>query len=301
MQTAIVRANILMLITAMIWGSTFLGQNVAMNYMGALTFSGVRFLLGTFALLPIIFFYLRKNKLTLLQIFSKRTIAGGIVLGIILTIGINLQQIGIKYTTITNSGFITGLYVILVPILGLIVGQRTGLGTWIGAILAVIGMALLTLTDHLTISFGDLITLISAFAWGLHVLSAGFLVSRYDPIAVAFMQCLVCSILSLLLAAPLEGLQMSFAQPALLAIFFTGIVSVAISFTLQLIAQKDAVPSHAAVILSLEAVFAAICGAIFLDESLTTRGYIGCMLMFIGMIIAQIWPTKKQPSLPVNN
>lgn len=301
MQTAIVRANILMLITAMIWGSTFLGQNVAMNYMGALTFSGVRFLLGTFALLPIIFFYLRKNKLTLLQIFSKRTIAGGIVLGIILTIGINLQQIGIKYTTITNSGFITGLYVILVPILGLIVGQRTGLGTWIGAILAVIGMALLTLTDHLTISFGDLITLISAFAWGLHVLSAGFLVNRYDPIAVAFMQCLVCSILSLLLAAPLEGLQMSFAQPALLAIFFTGIVSVAISFTLQLIAQKDAVPSHAAVILSLEAVFAAICGAIFLDESLTTRGYIGCMLMFIGMIIAQIWPTKKQPSLPVNN
>lgn len=301
MQTAIVRANILMLITAMIWGSTFLGQNVAMNYMGALTFSGVRFLLGTFALLPIIFFYLRKNKLTLLQIFSKRTIAGGIVLGIILTIGINLQQIGIKYTTITNSGFITGLYVILVPILGLIVGQRTGLGTWIGAILAVIGMALLTLTDHLTISFGDLITLISAFAWGLHVLSAGFLVSRYDPIAVAFMQCLVCSILSLLLAAPLEGLQISFAQPALLAIFFTGIVSVAISFTLQLIAQKDAVPSHAAVILSLEAVFAAICGAIFLDESLTTRGYIGCMLMFIGMIIAQIWPTKKQQSLPINN
>lgn len=301
MQTAIVRANILMLITAMIWGSTFLGQNVAMNYMGALTFSGVRFLLGTFALLPIIFFYLRKNKLTLLQIFSKRTIAGGIVLGIILTIGINLQQIGIKYTTITNSGFITGLYVILVPILGLIVGQRTGLGTWIGAILAVIGMALLTLTDHLTISFGDLITLISAFAWGLHVLSAGFLVSRYDPIAVAFMQCLVCSILSLLLAAPLEGLQMSFAQPALLAIFFTGIVSVAISFTLQLIAQKDAVPSHAAVILSLEAVFAAICGAIFLDESLTTRGYIGCILMFIGMIIAQIWPTKKQQSLPINN
>lgn len=301
MQTAIVRANILMLITAMIWGSTFLGQNVAMNYMGALTFSGVRFLLGTFALLPIIFFYLRKNKLTLLQIFSKRTIAGGIVLGIILTIGINLQQIGIKYTTITNSGFITGLYVILVPILGLIVGQRTGLGTWIGAILAVIGMALLTLTDHLTISFGDLITLISAFAWGLHVLSAGFLVSRYDPIAVAFIQCLVCSILSLLLAAPLEGLQMSFAQPALLAIFFTGIVSVAISFTLQLIAQKDAVPSHAAVILSLEAVFAAICGAIFLDESLTTRGYIGCMLMFIGMIIAQIWPTKKQPVLSTNN
>ncbi|MFD1261139.1 DMT family transporter [Entomomonas asaccharolytica] len=301
MQTDKLRANILMLITAMIWGSTFLGQNVAMNYMGALTFSGVRFLLGTLTLLPIIIFYLKKNKLTLLQIFSKRTIIGGFLLGIILTIGINLQQIGIKYTTITNAGFITGLYVILVPILGLIIGQKTGLGIWIGAILAVIGMALLTITDHLTMGFGDLITLSSAFAWGLHVLIAGLLVSRYDPIAVAFMQCLVCSIFSLLLAIPFEGLQISFTQPALLAIFFTGIVSVAISFTLQLIAQKDAVPSHAAVILSLEAVFAAIFGALFLDESLTTRGYIGCILMFIGMIIAQIWPTKKQPSATNNS
>lgn len=294
MSIATFRANTLMLITAMIWGSTFLGQNIAMDYMGALTFSGIRFLLGIVALIPILLIYLKRKKLTLAQVFSKRTIVGGIVLGLILTIGINLQQIGLKYTTITNSGFITGLYVILVPMLGLIVGQKTGLGTWLGAILAVIGMALLTLNSQLTMSYGDLITLAGAFAWGFHVLIAGFLVRRYDPIAVAFMQCLVCSLLSLLLALPLEGLHIQFSQAALLAILFTGIVSVAISFTLQLIAQQDAVPSHAAVILSLEAVFAAICGAIFLDESLTMRGYLGCILMFSGMIIAQIWPTKQQ-------
>lgn len=295
-----IRANALMLITAMIWGSTFLGQNVAMDYMGALTFSGIRFLLGIVALIPILLIYLKRKKLTLLQIFSKRTIVGGILLGLILTIGINLQQIGIKYTTITNAGFITGLYVILVPMLGLIVGQKTGLGTWLGAILAVIGMALLTLNSQLAMSYGDLITLASAFAWGFHVLIAGFLVRRYDPIAVAFIQCFVCSLLSLLLALPLEGLQIQLSQPALLAVLFTGIVSVAISFTLQLIAQQDAVPSHAAVILSLEAVFAAICGAIFLDETLTLRGYLGCILMFMGMIIAQIWPTRKQSVAQIN-
>ncbi|AZS51928.1 DMT family transporter [Entomomonas moraniae] len=287
------RANILMLITAMIWGSTFLGQNIAMNDMGPFIFSGIRFLLGSIVLLLILLLYIKQRKLTLSQIFPQKTIIGGILLGIILTLGINLQQIGIQYTTITNSGFITGLYVILVPIIGLFVKQKTNKGTWLGAILATIGMGLLTITNHLTINLGDLITLISAFAWAFHVLLAGFLVTRYDPIAVAFIQCLVCASISILIAIPTEGLNIHFTTPTVLAILFTGIISVAISFTLQLIAQQDAVPSHAAIILSLEAVFAAICGALFLHESLTARGYVGCGLMFAGMIIAQIWQDKK--------
>lgn len=287
------RANILMLITAMIWGSTFLGQNIAMHDMGPFIFSGIRFLLGSIVLLLILGLYLKRRRLTLSQIFTQKTIIGGILLGIILTLGINLQQIGIKYTSITNSGFITGLYVILVPIIGLLIKQKTNLGTWIGAILATIGMALLTLSDHFTINFGDLITLISAFAWAFHVLLVGFLMSRYDPIAIAFVQCLVCGVISTLIAIPTESLDIHFTGPTIVAILFTGIVSVAISFTLQLIAQQDAKPSHAAIILSLEAVFAAICGAIFLHESLTIKGYIGCSLMFAGMIIAQIWKSPK--------
>lgn len=292
-QKSTLRANLLMLITAMIWGSTFLGQNIAMSYMGALTFSGIRFLLGTATLIPVVLFYQKKNDIPLNKLFTQKTVIGGIVLGIILTLGINLQQVGIKYTTITNSGFITGLYVIIVPILGLVIGQRTGLGTWFGAILAVIGMGLLSLNSHLSVAFGDLITLIGAVAWGLHVLVVGILVNRYDPIAVAFMQCLTCAILSLLLAIPFEGLHAEFSQQAIIAIAYTGAVSVAISFTLQLVAQKDAIASHAAIILSLEAVFAAICGAIFLNEELSIRGYIGCALMFTGMLVAQLWPTKK--------
>lgn len=297
MQSSIFRANILMLITAMIWGSTFLGQNIAMNYMGALTFSGIRFFLASIALIPVVLFYQHKNNISLKQMFSQKTILGGIVLGIILTIGINLQQVGIKYTTITNSGFITGLYVIIVPVLGLLIGQKTELGTWIGAIFAVIGMGLLTINEKLHISFGDFITLVGALAWGIHMLVVGILMNRYDPIAVAFIQCTVCFIGSTALAIPLEGLHIIPTLPAIFAILFTGIVSVALGFTLQLIAQKDAVPSHAAVILSLEAVFAAICGAIFLGESLTFKGYLGCSLMFTGMIIAQLWPTTKKEAI----
>lgn len=295
MKSPTFRANILMLLTAMIWGSTFLGQNVAMRYMGTFTFSGSRFFLGTLALLPVLIFYKKKTHLKSSHLFSSKTIAGGFLLGVILTIGINLQQIGIEYTTVTNSGFITGLYVIVVPILGLFIGQKTNTGTWIGALLAVLGMGLLTLNHQLTISFGDFITLISAIAWGVHVLLVGIFVTRCDPIAIAFIQCLVCCILSTLLAIPLEGLAIHFSEQALLSILFTGIISVGISFTLQLIAQKDAIASHAAIILSLESVFAAICGALFLGEALTVKGYVGCSLMFIGMLIAQLWP-QRTPS-----
>lgn len=290
MKSPVFRANILMLITAMIWGSTFLVQNIAMQYMGALTFSGSRFFLGSLALIPVILFYKKKNNLNWSKVFSKQTIYAGLILGMMLTLGINLQQIGIKYTTITNSGFITGLYVIIVPILGLFIGQQTSFGTWLGALLALFGMGLLTLNSQLTISFGDFITLISAIAWGFHVLLAGILVSRCDPIAISFVQCLVCSMVSILLAIPLEGLTIHYSTQAVLAIFCTGIISVSISFTLQLIAQKDALASHAAIILSLESVFAAICGALILNETLTLKGYLGCTLMFAGMLTAQLWP-----------
>ena len=286
-----------MLITAMIWGSTFLAQNIATRYMGALTFSGLRFLAGSLSLSIILYFYLKKQNLTLTDIFPKKIFSAGVLLGTILTVGINLQQVGIAYTSITNSGFITGLYVILVPIIGLFLKQKTTIATWFGAFLALMGMGLLTITDNLSINFGDLIILISAFAWAFHVIMVSSLMSRYNPLAIAVIQCIACATLSLLLAITLEDLTISFNTTSIFTILCTGIISVAISFTLQLIAQKDAVASHAAIILSLESVFAAICGAIFLHEMLSIRGYLGCLLMFIGVIIAQIGQIPKDKVL----
>lgn len=209
-----------------------------------------------------------------------------------LTCGINLQQVGLLFTSVTNSGFITGLYVIMVPLLGLLVGQRAGTGTWLGAGLAVLGMALLSLGADFRIASGDWLQLAGAVVWGVHVLLVGALASRHDPLRIAFLQFLTCALLSLLLAVLLEEIDVAAILRAGPAILYGGVIAVGIGFTLQVVAQKHAIASHAAIILSLEAVFAALAGALLLDESLPARGYLGAALMLAGMLVAQLWPRR---------
>ena len=192
----------------------------------------------------------------------------------------------------TNSGFITGLYVIMVPLLGLFIGQKTSLGIWLGASLAVVGMFLLSVGDGFQVASGDWLQLAGAFVWGVHVLMVGFFARRHDPLRLAIVQFVTCAVISLLLALCFEEIQISMILQAGPAILYGGLFGVAIGFTLQVVAQKHAIASHAAIILSLEAVFAALAGAVFLDESLHLRGYIGCALMFGGMLVAQLWPKK---------
>ena len=215
-------------------------------------------------------------------------------MGLALAVGINLQQVGLLFTTVTNAGFITGLYVIVVPLLGLLVGHKTGMGTWLGAILAVVGMFLLSVGENFQVSSGDWLQLIGAFVWGGHVILVGLFASRHDAIRLAFLQFVTCSVVSLLLALCFEPIELTAIIAAGPAILYGGIVAVGIGYTLQVIAQKDAIASHAAIILSLEAVFAAIAGAWLLDESLHLRGYFGCALMLTGMLVAQLWPKKLE-------
>ena len=177
----------------------------------------------------------------------------------------------------------------------MIIGQKTGIGTWIGASLAVVGMALLSIGEDFQVASGDWIQLAGAFAWGIHVLLVSFFVSRHDAIRLAFLQFVTCAVVSLILSAVFEQSTLAGIWLAAPALLYGGLFSVGVGYTLQVVAQRHAIASHAAVILSLEAVFAAIAGALFLDESLTTRGYLGCMLMFIGMLTAQLWPRKAQP------
>ncbi|MCY1414348.1 EamA-like transporter family protein [compost metagenome] len=213
-------------------------------------------------------------------------------MGLALSLGINLQQVGLLFTSVTNSGFITGLYVIIVPLLGLFLGHRTGLGTWMGACLAVLGMFLLSVGEGFQVASGDWLQLAGACVWGAHVLLVGFFASRYDPIRLAILQFAVCAVLSLILALVFEEIRLDAILQAGPAILYGGVIAVAIGYTLQVVAQRHAIASHAAIILSLEAVFAAIAGALMLDESLHARGYIGCVLMLAGMLIAQLWPQK---------
>ena len=294
MQNRALRADLLMLLTAMIWGSVFVAQTRGMEHVGPFLYSGARFLLATLVLLPLFFWRPggRDSAAPPIQPASRGLWFGGLLMGVVLALGINLQQVGLQFTSVTNSGFITGLYVIIVPLLGLFIGHKTGLGIWLGACLAVVGMFLLSVGDGFQVASGDWLQLAGAFVWGVHVLLVGFFAGRHDPLRLALVQFIACAAISLVLAVIFEEIQLQSIIAAGPAILYGGIFGVAVGFTLQVVAQKDAIASHAAIILSLEAVFAAIAGAWLLGESLDVRGYFGCALMFAGMLLAQLWPKK---------
>lgn len=294
MRNQALRADFLMLITAMIWGTAFVAQRVGMDNIGPFLFTGLRFALGAIVLLPLVL-HQGRGAARHEPFLQRGLLLGGLCMGLALTLGINLQQVGLLFTSVTNSGFITGLYVIVVPLLGLIIGQRTGLGTWLGAVLAVVGMAFLSIGENFQVASGDWIQLAGAFVWGIHVLLVSFFVSRHDAIRLAFLQFVTCAVVSLILAALFEDASLNAIWLAAPALIYGGMFAVGVGYTLQVVAQKHAIASHAAIILSLEAVFAAIAGALFLDESLSLRGYFGCALMFVGMLAAQLWPHKTLP------
>ncbi|KRW62309.1 DMT family transporter [Pseudomonas sp. TTU2014-080ASC] len=291
MRTHALRADLLMLLTAMIWGSAFIAQRLGMDSIGPFLYTGLRFGLAAIVLVPVLHF-LQKRSATPAAPLNRPLLTGGILMGLALSLGINLQQVGLLFTSVTNSGFITGLYVIVVPILGLFIGHRAGMGIWLGASLAVVGMFLLSVGEGFQVASGDWLQLAGAFVWGVHVLLVGAFASRHDPLRLALIQFVTCAVISLILAVALEEIKLDAIIAAGPAILYGGIFGVAVGFTLQVVAQKDAIASHAAIILSLEAVFAAIAGAIFLSESLALRGYFGCALMFVGMLLAQLWPRK---------
>lgn len=292
MPSQALRADLLMLLTAMIWGSAFVAQRLGMDAIGPFLYTGLRFALATLAVLPLVILLGRRGATKAPEPVNRGLLFGGLIMGLALSLGINLQQVGLLFTSVTNSGFITGLYVIVVPLLGLFLGHKTGLGTWLGAGLAVAGMFLLSVGEGFHVASGDWLQLAGACVWGVHVLLVSFFASRHDPLRLALLQFATCAVISLMLALILEEIKLDAILAAGPAILYGGLFGVAVGFTLQVVAQKHAIASHAAIILSLEAVFAAIAGALFLGEALALKGYFGCALMFTGMLIAQLWPKK---------
>jgi drug/metabolite transporter (DMT)-like permease len=197
--------------------------------------------------------------------------------------------VGLVYTTAGNAGFITGLYVVIVPLLGLFWQQRPSAGTWMGAFLAAAGLYLLCITDDFSISFGDLLELMGAFLWAGHVLIIGWLSPKIDSLKLALAQYVACSVLSLITAVFFETIALKPIFQAAIPILYGGVLSVGVAYTLQVVAQKNAHPAHAAILLSLEAVFAALGGWLILSETLTYRGFIGCALMLSGMLLSQLY------------
>ena len=292
MNILTLKSDSLLLLTAVIWGFAFVAQRVGMEYVGPFTFNGVRFALGSFVLLPLILRN-RKHQATNREILTRpntRTIIfGGGILGLTLFAAASLQQVGLVYTTAGNAGFITGLYVVIVPILGLLLGQRTDAGTWIGASLAAAGLYLLCITDEFSISFGDMLELMGAFLWAGHVLIIGWLSPKTDSLKLAFTQFAACSVLSLITAVFTEAIVLKALFKATIPILYGGVLSVGVAYTLQVVAQRNAHPAHAAILLSLEAVFAAFGGWLILNETLAPRELFGCALMFAGMLLSQLY------------
>lgn len=286
------RADLLLLLTATIWGFAFVAQRVGMDYVGPYTFNGVRFALGSLSLLPLLFL-LDHREATARRRLPRATwrsmLPGGGLAGLFLFAGASLQQVGLVHTTAGNAGFITGLYVVIVPIMGLCLRQRTHAGTWLGVLLAAVGLYFLSITSSLTIAWGDLLVLVGAFFWAAHVLIIGRLSPRMDALRLAITQFAVCAVLSLLTASALETISWEGLRGAAVPILYGGLGSVGVAYTLQVVAQKDAHPAHAAIFLSMEAVFAAIGGWWLLNELLTARAMLGCGLMLSGVLVSQLW------------
>ncbi len=286
-------AHLLLLLAAAIWGFAFVAQRVGMRHVGPLTFNGVRFALGAGALAPLLL--VRRGWFAAWaappsgggRVSPAAVLRGGLMAGVLLFGGSTLQQVGVVYTTAGKAGFITSLYVILVPLLGLCWGHRTGRWTWFGAVIAVAGLYLLSARGMVGIDLGDGLVLLGAFFWAGHVLLVGRLVKHLPALPLAVVQFTVCSAMSLIGAMVFETMKLQTIEAAGIPILYAGLLSVAVAYTLQALGQRHARPAPAAIILSFEAVFAAVGGWLILGEGMTPRGLAGATLMLAGVMLAQ--------------
>jgi drug/metabolite transporter (DMT)-like permease len=293
------KSDVLLLLTAVIWGFAFVFQRIGMDYVGPFTYSATRFTLGVGLLLPLAILSCRRGyfatPLTVRGI--KPYLMGGALAGLALFGGISFQQVGLVYTTAGKAGFITGLYVVIVPIMGLLWRTHTTLGTWVGAVLAAVGLYLLSITADFSIAYGDLLVLCGAFVWAAHVHILGRAAPRVDPVMLATLQYAVCALFSWIAALLAEEIAWDDILQAAIPILYGGGMSVAVAYTLQVVAQRNAHPAHAAILLSLESVFAALGGWMVLHESLSLRSLVGCALMLAGMLISQLHAMLKAPGV----
>ena len=289
-------ANLLLLLTAAIWGFGFVAQVLGMDYLGPFAFIGARFLLGALSLVPVIWYLQRRQRQPQQGSSRGYLIFASCVLGTSLFVASSFQQVGLLYTTASNAGFITGMYMIFVPIFGLMLGMATGLITWVGCLVAALGLYLLGVDDQHQMAYGDLLQLAGASIWALHILAIDHFTKYAPGLQLACGQFVVCAALGIFVSLTFGNEtttvdQLMAAGPTLI---YAGVITVGVAYTLQVIAQVQANPVHAGIILSLEAVFGALGGYLILDEWLSARQLTGCGLMLLGMILSQLASAESQ-------
>lgn len=287
--------NGLLLLTAMIWGFAFVAQVDGINYVGPLTLNGVRFSVGVLSLLPVVLIF-EKGRVGSAE--RKKTVLASLLAGTVLFCASSLQQIGIVYTRSAGvAGFITGLYIVLIPIACfLLFRHKTGVQIWIGAVLALIGLFLLCykVGEGFRFGLGELLLLLGSFFWTAHMILVDRLGKTLRSLHFAWGQFLVCALLGLLAMFLFEEPTVSGILNAKWPILYCGVLSVGVAYTLQVIAQKRADPTFAAILLSMESVFSAIGGAVVGTDNISSLGYVGCGLIFAGVLISQLPERTKR-------
>lgn len=290
------RNTFLLILTAFIWGVAFVAQSVGMEYVGPWTFTASRSVIGALFLIPCIAFldkFKEKNLEVVEKGHPKTLLLGGICCGTALAIASMLQQYGIGYTTVGKAGFITALYIILVPILGIFLKRKPGLRVWISVLFAVIGLYFLCMTNRLYLGKGDLLVMLCALAFSFHILIIDHFSPMVDGVRMACIQFAVVAVLCGIPSFILERPTMTALLSAWAPILYAGMLSSGVGYTLQIVAQKNYDPTIASLIMSLESVFSVLAGWVILRQALSARELFGCALMFGSIILVQL-PEKKK-------
>ena len=286
------RGALLLMLAALIWGTAFVAQSIGMDHIGPFTFNSVRNFIASLVLVPVILFLRHRQDPAkapgAAKHYKKALWTGGVLCGIALTVASSLQQIGIQYTSVGKAGFLTALYIVIVPIFGLFLKKRVPAAVWISVIIAAVGTYLLSIKENFTIGAGDLYVILCAFVFSVHIL----LVDRFSPqvsgVELSSIQFLTVGVLSGIVSLLAEKPDVHSILISMGPVLYTALLSSGVAYTLQIIGQKDTPPAVASLVMSLESVFAALSGWIVLKQSLQGRELLGCVLVFAAVILAQI-------------
>lgn len=301
MKKTNIKSPLLLFLAAVIWGVAFVAQSVGMEYVGPFTFNAVRSIIGGLVLIPCIYLLDYKKKaekraevsLEEKKKAGKTLITGGLCCGICLCVASNLQQFGISYTTVGKAGFITAMYIIIVPVLGIFMKKKIGLQIWISVVMGVIGLYLLCMTESFSLSKGDAYVLLCALVFSFHILTIDHFSPLVDGVKMSCIQFLVSGILSGVMMFLFEKPEMGAILAAWLPILYAGVMSCGVAYTLQIVGQKDMDPTVASLILSLESVVSVLAGWVILGQKLSAKELFGCVIMFGAIILAQL-PERKR-------
>ncbi len=285
------KSNLLLILASIIWGCAFVAQNVGMNYIGPWTFSTIRFLIAGFSLLAIIPI-LDKKRTHVIRPKTKeekmKLLLGSVLCGLALSIGSIVQQIAMLTVPVAKAGFLTTLYVLFVPMITLLFGKKIPLKVWIGIAMALFGLYLLSMAGNLAIGIGEILLILAAFLFAIHIIIIGHFSTRVDPVRLSCGQLLIGGFATVIPMIVIEKPTIGSILAAYIPLLYTGIFSSCVAYTLQIFAQKEANPTIAGMLLSLESVFAALAGYLILHQVLNTRELIGCVVIFIAIVIAQL-------------